>query len=479
VRTFDADTFATTVNAWAPAFAQPVEASSVRAPDAASVMAPVAQGTERSQDRQLAIESNLPLPVKNFSTLNGPKAFVREDHSQQTVTVAILFQGGRLVEDASSSGTTELMLRSMLCGTPRRTLSQMSQELDQLGAEVQIVVEPDFFGFILSSLSRNAEHALKLLRDVIEEPAFREDDITRARLGQLALIRDSRDSGVAHSRDLLLQAMFGTHSYGLPLHGREEVIGALNSEKLGEWYAKAVKRQVPVAIIVGDTDGSALVSAQIAEGFRRRDPDTSIQVRSLQPGSTPEKADSSKDEMTSLAIGTFGPKAGTPDIAPAMLIEAAMNGEGGVLFREVRDKQNLIWSGAFKAESMFVAGLLAGYVATSPENEAKAKAALLGEFGRMSRGDFQSDEIAAARALATTRRLALMQSQSEHALKYAQTIFYKQEATDVDDVADRLSKVTPENVKKLAAAAFKTGATYVGAVRGTSQKQSPPAPKQN
>jgi hypothetical protein len=30
---------------------------------------------------------------------------------------------------------------------------------------------PDFFGFMLNALSQNADRALKLLRDMIEEPA--------------------------------------------------------------------------------------------------------------------------------------------------------------------------------------------------------------------------------------------------------------------------------------------------------------------
>ena len=137
---------------------------------------------------------------------------------------------------------------------------------------------------MLSVLSRNADRALKLLRDVIEEPAFRDDDVTRARLGQITSIRDARDSSLTRSRELLLQAMLPGHPYSLPPHGREEVVAALTPEPLAEWYARAIKRQLPLAIIAGDTDGSALVSSQIAEGFKRRDVDAAIQVRTPQTG---------------------------------------------------------------------------------------------------------------------------------------------------------------------------------------------------
>ena len=480
-RIFDAGTFATTVTAWAPGFAQAVESSAVRAADAGSSLPPVAQGSDRAPERQAMLESVQPLPVKDFSTLNGPKAFVREDHSRQTVTVAILFQGGRLIEDTATSGTTELMLRSILYGTPRRTFSQVTQELEQLGADVRIVVEPDFFGFVLSALSRNADRALKLLRDMVEEPAFRDDDVGKARLGQIAAIRDARDSSFARSRELLLQALFAGHPYSLPAHGREEIVAALTREKLADWYARAIGRQLPLAIIVGDTDGSALVSSQIAEGFKRRDTDAAIQVRTPPSGTATDKSEPRRSALSTIAVGMTGPKAGSADLIAIQLFESAMNGEGGRLLRELRDKQSLILTAAFSSEAMFVAGVAAAYTTAFPEHEQRARTALLAEFERFARGALTADEMTSARALATTSRAALLQSQPQHALHYARAIFYKQQAADVDDFGEQVSKLTVEDIKRVASAFFKAATACAGVVHGSAQTPtaSPSPPKQD
>jgi len=477
-RTFDGDSYATTVVAWAPEFARSVESSAVRAADATSSLPAVAQGSDRPLERQMMMESVQPLPVRDFSTLNGPRAYVREDHSRQTVTIAILFQGGRLIEEAATSGTTELMLRTILGGTARRSSSQVTQELEQLGADVRVVVEPDFFGFTLSALSRNADRALKLLRDMIEEPAFRKDDIDRARLGQLAAIRDARDSGVDRSRELLLQALYPGHPYSLPSHGREEIIAAITSEKLAEWHARAIGRQLPLAIIVGDTDGSALVSSQIAEGFKRRDTDAAIQVRTPQSSVAAEKAESRRSELSTIAIGAVGPKAGSGDLAVVHLFEAAMNGEGGRLLSELRDKQGVISRAAFGSEAMFVAGVIAAYVTTSPEFEQRARTALRGELERLARSGLTSDEMTRGRALAMTSRIAENQSQPQQALRYARAIFYRQPPADIDNFGEEVSKVTPDDVKRVAAALLKTSA----GVSGSNQQpgtQPPPPPKQD
>lgn len=478
-RTFDPDTFSKTVTAWAPGFSQPVETAVVPPADANSSLAVLPQGSERSPERQAIVESVEPVPVKDFSTLNGPRAFVREDHSQQTVTIAILFQGGRLVEEATTSGVTELMLRSILYGTARRPSSQITQELEQLGADVRIVVEPDFFGFMLSVLSRNSERALKLLREAIEEPAFKDEDIARARLGQIASIRDARDSSVARSRELLLQTLFPGHPYSLPPHGREEVVGALTAEKLAEWHGRSIKRQVPVAIIVGDTDGSALVSSQIAEGFKRRDVDAALQVRVPQRASAGEKIEQRRREQTAVAVGLAGPRAESADLTAIQLIEAAMNGEGGRLLRELRDKQNVISFGWLEGDAMFVAGIIATYTATTIENEQQARSALLAEFDRLARAGLTSEEVASTRSLATTSRIVLQQSQPLHALEYARAIFYKRQASDVDNFGEQVSKVTADDIKRIAAAYLKSSVAFTSVVRGTTQPPSASPAKQD
>ena len=477
-RTFDAERFVATVTTWAPAFAQPVDSGKVRPADASYSIAPVAQGSERTAEQQISFESIQPLPVKDFSTLNGPQAFVREEHALPTVTIALLFQGGRLVENETTSGTTELMLRSMLYGTPRRLGTNLAQELDQLGADVQIVIEPDFFGFMLSVLSRNADRALKLLRDCVEDPAFRDDDINRARLAQIAAIRDGRDSAGSRSRELLLQAIFPGHAYSLPPHGREEVVTKLKGEQLTEWHSRVVKRQLPLAIIVGDTSGSALVSSQLAEGFKRRDLDKSIEAKVPQPKGG-EKAESRRLEETTAAIGVAGPRADDDDLITLELIEALMNGAGGRLIRELRDKQSLVTAARLDNRAMFTAGLIYAHLVSTPAAESRARAALLAELERLARGPLGDAEIEKARKAASASRRALLQSQAVHVLEYARAFFYKHQASEADKLPDRLSEVAAEDIKRVASLYFKPSTAAAGVVRGTSQPAPQTAPKQN
>ncbi|MFL6214657.1 MAG: M16 family metallopeptidase [Blastocatellia bacterium] len=464
-RTFDVGSFAATVTTWASGLAQTAEAIKPRAQDAATALAVVAQGAEASADQQAMSESLIALPIKDYSTLNGPVAFVREDHSLPVITIALLFQGGRVLEDETTSGLTELMLRAMLMGTPRRLAPQLANEWDQLGAEVSLVTEPDFFGYVLSVPSRNADRALRLLRDVIEEPAFRDTDTQRARIIQVGAMRSSLDTGDGRARELMRQAMWPGHPYALPLHGREEVVAKITEEQLRAWHERTVKRQLPQAFIVGDTSGSALVSSQLAEGFRRRELEKSLQVKIPQP-QTGERTESRRREQAHIVAGFNGPKAEDPDRLAVELLLAALNGEGGRLLDELRDKQALALAAWCDTEEDFVAGSINAHVLTEAANEAKARAALLAEMNKLARGGLDTDEAVRARLVAMTIDLARLQRPAARTLAYARAAIYRHQIGDVEAFAAQIEKLTSDDAKRAAAAYLKSPA--FGIVHGAA-----------
>lgn len=465
-RTFDSERFSAAVAGWAPGFAQAV--NSARAaidPNAAPVV--IAQGAEKSADQQAAMESVEPLAVRDFSTLNGPRAYVREDHTQPKVAVAVLMQVGRLAEEEATSGLTELMLQAMMYGTARRTARQVAGDLDQLGAEIEIVSDPDFFGFMLSVLSRNADRALKIVRDLVEEPAFRDEDVARARVLQAGIIREHRDSSPSRSHDLLFQALFPNHSYSLPSRGREESVAKLTAEQVREWHAKLVKRQLPLVVIVGDTDGSALVSSVIAEGFRRREVDKTFSAKIPGPRPPAERADARRSPLSVVSLGFMGPKAGSADAVVLELIKALLNGEGGRLATELRDRQSAAYQAHFDAEQLLTSGAVYAQIFASADQEQRARQLALAEFDRLARAPLSANEVESARAFAALSRQAAMQSHEARAIEYARTVFSQQQATKVDDLIQDLSKLTPEDVRRVASLYFKPSGASVGAVRGS------------
>jgi zinc protease len=467
-RIFDVEKFAATVMAWAPTYAEAVDPKQVRATDEQNILSTNAQSLDKTTDELGALESIQPLAVKNFSTLNGPQAYVREDHSQPRVNISILFQGGRVVEDESNGGVTELMLRSMLYGTAKRT--QVAQELEQIGADMDIVIEPDFYGLNVSVLSHYAGRALRIARDLIEEPAFREEDVKLARDEQLSLSQRARYANSARSLELMLRVLYPNHTYSFPAHGREEVLKKLTAEALQTWHGQTIKRQIPLVIVVGDTEGSALISGDVATGFRRNETDATLKARATPPFKPGEQAESSQTATTVFSIGFASAKATSEDLTAIELLKALWNGNSGRLVTELRNRQGIAYDARLDNRPTLMTGTLFIQAAVAPEQEQKARAALLAEAERLGKAGAGAEELGNAKAMAVTLNLLRLQSQRTRALEYAKAVYYQKQAADVDSFAERLSKISAEEIKRIAATYFKAPAASIGTVRGTQAK---------
>jgi zinc protease len=367
----------------------------------------------------------------------------------------------------------------MIYGTSRRSYAQIVEELEQLGARIEPIVENDFFGLQISVLSRNADRIPRLLRDMVEEPAFREEEVKRAALRQLGAIRSARDSVLARARSLLLNSVFAGHPYSFPPHGSDEVIPKLTRDQLVEWHIRGVKRQLPLIVVVGDTEGSALIGGQLAEGFRRNDLETSLKIK-IAGGIPPtEKVGQISCPLTAIGLGFAAPKADAEAASQAALevMEQALNGVGGRLVRELRDKQGAAIDASFEHLSLFAGGAIWFEIILSPDKEATGRAALQAEIQRLSKEGLSAEELAAGQAAASGIRLAALQSPSRRVIEYARAAVYQHSASDVDNLAERASRVTNEDVKRVASTLFK-GAS-AGIARGSQNRPVAGEPKTN
>ncbi|MBX7220255.1 MAG: insulinase family protein [Blastocatellia bacterium] len=287
-RTFTPEKYAETVGLLVPLTTQ-LEIPSDAVRDAKQSFPVLKHGAIREvqQDVGKFIVMAQPEPVKDYSTLRGPKAFVRADPTRPLLTVGLYFQGGSTVEDETTSGITELMLRTMLRGTAKQPGDTLAAEMEQLGGEIRVVNEADFFGLELEILSRNGEDGLRRLIDMLENPAFDKDAVKRERDRLLADQLAARDAGAEQSFELAAKSLFPQHTYGLPKLGLAAGIAKLTETDLQKWHERTVKRQFPLAVIVGDTEGSALVSRVLSNGFVRNETDRAIKVRAADPATQP------------------------------------------------------------------------------------------------------------------------------------------------------------------------------------------------
>lgn len=467
-RTFAPDKFAEAMAILAPASAQPIKPEDVKP---AVALKQFQQGKERSfgGEDEKVIFTPMPLPVKDFSIYRGPRAYVREDKSQPKLTVGVFFQGGRLLEDQNTSGMTELMLRVMRKGTMTRKGDLIALELENYGGEVNLVNEPDFFGFTLDVLSRNAEKALGVMLEIIENPYFDKAEVARERDALLAQQLQQRDDGMQRPIELAMASLYPGHPYGLPRYGLPTTVKAVNEETLEAWYKKLIRRQFPLVILVGDTDGSALVSSVFSEAFKRSsgELDSTLKVNLPQSFATPqEQIEQRNRKQTAQVLAFRTPAAAQVNSYALSVLQNYASGMGGRLFKELRDKQSLAYTVRLGYDQRLANGALFAYIATSPENEARAREGLIKELENLIKTPPSEDEFERGRNAAVGSYAVALQSYQRRLLEYARAVIFGRKVADVESQPEMIRTVKKEDIKAAAEAIIKLNAAGQGVVRG-------------
>jgi zinc protease len=476
-RTFTAERFTDLVTTLVPATAQPILPEEIKP---AVVLKTFPQGPARVQGPggQNVLVASIPLPIRDFSVLRGPRAFVREDKSQPKVTAVILFQGGRLLETTKNSGITELMLRTMLKSSVSRKADLIAHELESYGAEVTIVNEPDFYGFGIEVLSRNAEPAIKLLIEIVEKPFFDTEELARERAILLADQSRSLENRTALTREQLWMSLFPGHPYGLPSLGVETVVKELTVENLEVWHQQTMRRQYPLVILVGDTDGSALVSRIFSDGLRRGDLDQTLRVNL--PTSTTASEDRAlaipEETITRQAVGfrVFGSALPGPQDRQVVGLLGEWVSHGPLLdaFQERSDPIGLL-AGSF--EQRLAAGGFITEVTTFPGAESSALDLLSREFQRLTATPPTDEEFEYARNGAIGHYAIKLQSARERALEYARALFFGRQPAEVEGHPEAVVAIRKSDLIRVAEAIFRTNLSGRGVVRGATPDSKTPS----
>lgn len=460
--TFEA--YASRVNVWSPGIQREVAAAEIR--DRPSMpRAPEGAERGRSGERADSVLVPVPMPVRDFSTLNGPKAFVREDASQPVVAVGCFFPSGRAAESATNRGITELMLRTMLHGSKQYPGDALLFAIERSGGNVRIVNEPDFFGVVVEVLSRNAELVVPVLIDLVESPQFETVAVLRERERLLADQRPSRVPPSVGAVDLFWQGRYPTHSYGVAAEGLPETVAKQTDESVRAWYAKSVKALYPLVGIVGDTDGSSLVSRFVVDGFDRPEGERLASPVVPAPSTISEVAAVVPSPTTVAVTGAVTP-GGNWDALET--IEIALR---SVQLRLAASPEaSAVRAVTCGLERRRQAGAALCTVVSMAESESAARSAVAAELGRVAGPSWSAEEIGAARRCAIVTWALATGRCADMTVAYVRSSAFGLPLDTVERYAERIDALPTDGIRRAAAALLEPGRLGRGIVRGVPSR---------
>jgi len=430
----------------------------------------VPQGERRAHEGEgeAVVFSLQPEPLRDFSVFEGPRAFVREDRSRPLLSIGVFFQGGRHGETATTAGVTELMLRAILRGTRGRaplSATDVALRLEQLGAEVAPINAPDFFGYVLTVLSRNQEAALRLLVELLERPALADEEIRFEQARLLLELRARRADPIARAQDLAARALDGDTPYGRSPLGEEESVRALAPEQVRAWYAETIARQFPLILIVGDTDGSALISGIIAREIRRQEVQRAFQA--TLPPPTREARSLSEDVGERTVVQTWawrGPSSPSEDEPALFVLRALLEDE---MPRALAAIPAVVVD--VSVELRRLGGRIALTFAATPEHAAHARQLLEQEVTRWVKEPFDPQIVRRAIQRALVEHARVFEDHVALVLAYARAYFATARPHAIEQQMAKAPAVTPADLQRVAATYMSPARAAIGIARARTR----------
>jgi zinc protease len=444
-----------------------------------SILANVAGAVQERKEAELPVSAGIPSldsgisidvvqPIQKRSILRGPDAYILEDHRLPLVSFGIFYPGGRLYESAKNAGITELMLRTALRGTKQVDSARIARRLENAGASIQIVNEPDFFGYIVEGLSGKTADALEVLMEILQQPLFDEADVDREKVLQIARIRNLRENNYSYPVYVFMRTLFGDHAYGRPGIGTEDAVQKLTGVDLQNWFKQNQRSTLPTIVIAGDTQGTGLLGP-IADALTSRD----LQSRNVASLPSPEvkaerkESDEPADrQQTAIVYGFAGATRSSNDRYALTVLANVVSGLGGRFFDAIREKQGLAYT--VSTGNMFFgkSGAVFTYTAASPGNEAAVRAALEKEIEKLRQDGITAEELNKAVAYSIGDHEIGLQTRNALVLEYARAVFSGAGIQSVGKYSDSIRSVTADQVKNIVLKYWNPDALRVAVVRG-------------
>ncbi|HEY2084187.1 MAG TPA: pitrilysin family protein [Verrucomicrobiae bacterium] len=320
-------------------------------------------------------ESNSDEPIRKFELPNGLRLLVKENHRLPFVEFRATFQGGVLVENVKNNGVTQLMAKTLIKGTTRRSAEDIAREIESVGGSLDTYGGNQSFGANAEVLSTDFAAGLNLLADVILNPTFPKEVFEREREVQLANIQARKDDLLKSASVAMRRTLFGDIGFGLDPLGTEESVSAMTVADLKAHHQKFAVPNNCVLAIYGDVKATE-VKAAVEKAFAGWKKGGSAGVPPASSSASPSRRDAGAPSYVTehrdkkqavMVVGFPGTTLHSADRYALELIQEACSDLGSRLFMRVREQMGLAYYVGAQHFPGVAPGYFAFYVGTMPE----------------------------------------------------------------------------------------------------------------
>ncbi len=374
-----------------------------------------------------------------------------------TVTVLTLVEAGSKYEDKKINGLSHFLEHMCFKGTVRRpNASDISRELDELGAAYNAFTSFEYTGYYAKGKKDHFKELLDIVSDLYLNPTFPAAEVEKEKgviCDEINMYEDQPKDDVEY---LFTKLLYGDQPAGWSILGTKEIIRSLNRKNFLAYRKKHYIAKATTVIVAGGIK-EADVFREVAKAFKGAEKGAKggkkkvIEKQSLPKVLTKEK----KTDQTHLILGVrafdlFDKR----NYALTVLAGVLGAGMSSRLFRRVRDEMGVGYYVGCGVDDLTDHGFLAAKAGVESSRALEVVKAILEEFKKLKIEKVSKRELDKVKETLINRMWMGLESSSVASNFFgAQEVFHKK-IESPEEYEKKIRAVTAEEVQKIALTIF-------------------------
>lgn len=404
---------------------------------------------------------------------NGIRLIVKENRSNPIVTLQASFLGGVRFEEESQNGINHLIAVMLTKGTERQSNLEIAKKVERMAGSLNGYSGYNSFGLTFTFLSQHFEDAFSLFGEVLRQPSFDAAELEKRRRLTLAAIQQQEDDLDRMVFKLFRKTLYEKHPYRMDSLGTMESVRSITRDHLREYYSKMAVPENMVLTVVGDVETKQVVdTARKTFGDLKRGGflPRSIPLESPLPRLRRSESYQNK-EQAHFVLGFLGTTFRDKDRYALEVLDAALSGQGGRLFYQLRDKESLAYALAFMASSNLDPGFIGVYMGTHPDKLDRAIQSVLRELRKVKEEGLTEDEVERAKRYLIGNFEIGLQTNGAQANTMSLDELYGMGYDHYQKYPQEIEKVSKEDVHRVAQKYFNLDAYVLAIIRPPAEKK--------
>ena len=390
---------------------------------------------------------------------NGLRIISEDMPSLHSLSVGAWVGTGSRDEQPAEAGASHFLEHLLFKGSDAWPARRISDAFDAIGAHHNAFTSKEYTCFWARMRDAHLELGVEVLGEMVQRPAFRQEEIDLERGVVLEEINMNEDDPTDVAHEQFITALWGGHPLAPPILGTPDSITTMSRDTIRTYWSRRYSPKSMVIAAAGRIDHDHLVEVvdgafgawegeEIGRTLSTPEPSASVAVRHRDT------------EQAHLILG--GPSIARDDERRYPLFVADHVVGGGMssrLFHEIREMRGLAYAVHAFRLPFTDAGANAIYVGTTPTQTSEVLKLIRGELDKFMESGISDEELAQAKGHIQGSLALSLEDPDSRMNRLGRDEITGLDHRSVDEIVEKVDAVTGQDVIGIARTAY--GGPYV------------------